>query len=267
VDLDAYFARIGYEGDRSPTLPLLTALHRAHAGHIPFENVDVLLGRPIRLDLDSLQAKLVRGRRGGYCFEQNALFAGVLEALGFRLTRLAARVRFGATGVRPRSHMNLLVEVDGSPWLADVGFGGDGLLEPLPLVEGRESRQAVWTYRLMREDDSWVLQSRRGDGWFDLYSFTLEPQYSVDYEVSNYFTATHPDSIFRKMLTAQRTTPEARYVLRNRTFTVERAGEVSERTLKSDDELLGVLAETFGLEFPPGTRFPLPADKPEDGRS
>src|SRR5262249_55036820 len=151
VDLDAYFARIGYVGDHSPTLPVLPTLHRAHVGHISFENVDVLLGRPIRLDLDSLQAKLVRGRRGGECFYQNALFAAVLEALGFRLTRLAARVRFGATGVRPRSHMNLLVEVDGSPWLADVGFGGDGLLEPLPLVEGRESRQAAWTYRLMRE--------------------------------------------------------------------------------------------------------------------
>jgi N-hydroxyarylamine O-acetyltransferase len=147
--------------------------------------------------------------------------------------------------------------VEDSPWLADVGFGGDGLLEPLRLVEGREARQAAWTYRLMREDDTWVLQSRRGDGWFDLYSFTREPQYPVDYEVANYFTATHPDSIFRKMLTAQRTTPEARYVLRNRTFTVQRAGGVSERTLTSDDELRGVLAETFGLEFPPGTCFPI----------
>jgi N-hydroxyarylamine O-acetyltransferase len=257
VDLDAYFTRIDYRGDRSPTLPVLIALHRAHANRVPFENVDVLLGRPIRLDLDSLQAKLVHGRRGGYCFEHNTLFAAVLEALGFRLTRLAARVRFGATSVRPRSHMNLLVQVDDAPWLADVGFGGEGLLEPLRLVEASDTHQAGWTYRLMREGDSWVLQSRRGDGWFDLYSFTLEPQYPVDYEVANYFTATHPDSIFRKTLTAQRTTPEARYVLRNRTFRVERAGDVSERTLTNDDDLRDVLAETFGLEFPPGTRFPI----------
>jgi N-hydroxyarylamine O-acetyltransferase len=152
--------------------------------------------------------------------------------------------------------MNLLVEVEDSLWLADVGFGDEGLLEPLLLVEGRESRQAAWLYRLMREDDTWVLQSRRGDGWFDLYSFALEPQYPVDYEVANYFTSTHPDSIFRKILTAQKTTPEARYVLRNRTFTVNRAGDVSERTLTSDDELRSVLAETFGLEFPPETAFP-----------
>jgi N-hydroxyarylamine O-acetyltransferase len=257
VDLDAYFTRIDYGGDRSPTVPVLIALHRAHVLHIPFENVDVLLGRPIRLDLGSLQAKLVRDRRGGYCFEHNTLFAAVLEALGFRLTRLAARVRFGATGVRPRSHMNLVVEVDGSSWLADVGFGGDGLLEPLRLDEGRESRQGAWSYRLMREDHTWVLQSRRGEGWFDLYAFTLEPQEPVDYEVANYFTATHPDSIFRKTLTAQRTTPEARYILRNRRFTVERAGDVSERTLTNDDELRDVLAETFGVAFPPETRFPI----------
>jgi N-hydroxyarylamine O-acetyltransferase len=257
LDLDAYFARLDYGGDRSPTVPVLIALHLAHALHIPFENVDVLLGRPIRLDLGGLQAKLVRDRRGGYCFEHNALFAAVLEALGFRLTRLAARVRFGATGVRPRSHMNLVVDVDGSSWLADVGFGGDGLLEPLLLVEGRESHQGAWSYRLIREDHTWVLQSLRGEGWFDLYAFTLEPQEPVDYEVANYFTATHPDSIFRKTLTAQRTTPDARYLLRNRTFTVERAGDASERTLTNDDELRDVLAETFGLEFPLGTRFPI----------
>jgi N-hydroxyarylamine O-acetyltransferase len=257
VDLVAYFDRINYTGNRSVTTAVLNALHRGHVMHIPFENVDVLLGRPIRLDVESLQAKLVRGRRGGYCFEHNALFAAVLEALGFRLTRLASRVRFGATEVRPRNHMNLLVEVDHSPWLADVGFGVDGLLEPMPLVERHESRQAAWTYRVMREHDSWVLQSRRGDAWFDLYSFTLEPQYPVDYEVANYFTATHPDSIFRKMLTAQRTTPEARYSLRNRTFIVERAGEVREETLTNDDELRSVLAKTFGLEIPPETRFPI----------
>jgi N-hydroxyarylamine O-acetyltransferase len=257
VDLVAYFGRINYAGDRSATTAVLNALHRAHVMHIPFENLDVLLGRPIRLDLESLQAKMVNGRRGGYCFEQNALFAAVLESLGFRLTRLAARVRLGATGVRPRAHMSLLVEVDHSPWLADVGFGADGLLEPLPLVEGRESRQGAWTYRVIREADSWVLQSRRGEAWVDLYSFTLEPQYPIDYEVVNFFTATYPDSIFRKMLTAQRTTLDTRFTLRNRTFTVEHAGELHESTLTSDDELRSVLLETFGLDIPPETRLPI----------
>src|SRR2546422_1681671 len=118
IDLDAYFTRIGYAGVRRPTMETLRALHLAHATHISFENLDVLLGRPILLDLESLQAKLVRGRRGGYCFEQNALFAAVLERLGFTVTRLAARVRMGVTRVLPRTHMALAVEVDGGSWLA-----------------------------------------------------------------------------------------------------------------------------------------------------
>src|SRR4051812_46933180 len=102
LDLEAYAARLDYHGDFSASVETLRALHFAHATHIPFENLDILLGRPIRLDLDSLIAKLIDGRRGGYCFEHNALFAAVLEAAGFRVRRLAARVRAGASGVRPR---------------------------------------------------------------------------------------------------------------------------------------------------------------------
>src|SRR4051812_7385068 len=110
LDVDAYLQRIDYAGERRPTLAVLDALHLAHATHIPFENLDVLLGKPPKLDLDSLQAKLVRGGRGGYCFEQNLLFAAALEAVGFRVTPLAARVRFGSTRVNSRTHMTLLVE-------------------------------------------------------------------------------------------------------------------------------------------------------------
>src|SRR5262249_30740485 len=133
LDLDAYLTRINQVGPLAPTQQVLERLHLAHTTHIPFENLNVLLGRPIRLDLDSLQAKLVRDRRGGYCFEQNTLFASVLEQIGFRVTRLAARVRLGAHRLLPRTHMLLRVDVDGQPWLADVGFGGAGLLQPILL--------------------------------------------------------------------------------------------------------------------------------------
>src|SRR5262245_53404654 len=136
LDLDADRHRIGYTGPLTPTRETLAGLHLAHATHIPFENLDILLGRPIRLDLEALQAKLVRGRRGGYCFEQNTLFAAALERVGFPVTRLAARVRLGATGVRPRTHMLLKVDLEGASFLADVGFGGEGLLQPLPFVPG-----------------------------------------------------------------------------------------------------------------------------------
>src|SRR5262249_54590872 len=132
-DLDAYLRRIGYAGERRPTAAVLQQLHLAHATHIPFENLDILLGRPIRLDLEGLQAKLVRGQRGGYCFEHNTLFAAALEQIGFRLTRLGARVRFRVTRLLPRVHMALKVDVEGEAWLADVGFGGEGLLLPVPM--------------------------------------------------------------------------------------------------------------------------------------
>jgi N-hydroxyarylamine O-acetyltransferase len=253
--LRAYAARIGYEGDFTPSLETLRALHLAHATHIPFENLDILLGRPIRLDLDSLCAKLIAGRRGGYCFEHNALFAAVLEAARFRVRRLAARVRMGATGVRPRLHMLLAVEVAGEWWLADVGFGADGLLHPVPLRAGEAAPQFVWTYRIAAEGELFVLQSQRPEGWVDLYAFTLEEQHPIDYEVSNYFTSTNPTSVFVKMLLVQLPGRERRLMVMNRKL-VERSAEgTSERMLAGDRELLDVLADCFGLSFEAGTPF------------
>jgi N-hydroxyarylamine O-acetyltransferase len=255
-DFAAYLQRIGYAGPCTATPQTLAGLHLAHATHIPFENLDILLGRPIRLDLECLQAKLVRNRRGGYCFEQNTLLAAALEQLGFAVTRLAARVRLGATRETPRTHMLLRVEAGGEAWLADVGFGGDGLLEPLPLRAGLVVRQYAWSYRLLHDADLWVLQAFDTTGWADQYAFTLEPQYPVDFDVANHYTSTYPDSIFVRTLTAQQPTPEARWILRNHELTVQRPEGVSSQHIADDDSLLRVLAERFGLELPPGTRFP-----------
>jgi N-hydroxyarylamine O-acetyltransferase len=256
VDLGAYLARVGYEGELGSTLETLRGLHFAQATRIPFENLDILLGRPIALDLDSLQKKLVAGGRGGYCFEHNSLLAAVLESLGFAVTRLAARVRIGAAAVRPRTHMLLAVEVDAEPWLADVGFGGGGLLHPIRLRPGEVARQFGRSYRLENDGDALVLQSLRGEGWLDLYAFTMEPQYSVDYEVANHYTSTHPHSPFTRTVIAQRTGPEGSRILRNRTLTEERPGqEPTTTTLPDDEALLEALSEHFGLRFPAGTRF------------
>jgi N-hydroxyarylamine O-acetyltransferase len=255
VDLDAYFSRIGWVGNPRPTAKVLEELHLAHATHIPFENLDILLGRPINLDLESLQGKLVYGRRGGYCFEQNTLFAAVLEQLGYHVTRLAARVRYNATRVLPRTHMLLKVDGEGASWLADVGFGGGGILTPIHLTADQNSLQFSWTYRLIREEDAWVLQSLQGDGWSDLYAFTEEPQYPVDFEMANYYVSTHPKSIFVQLLLAQLPTPEARYILRNRELTILREGGVETAALDGEEALLRVLADCFHLRFAAGTRF------------
>ena len=255
LDLAAYLQRIEYAGELRPSLAVLQALHLAHATHIHFENLDILLGRPIRLDLASLQAKLIQGRRGGYCFEQNLLFSAVLRQLGFSVSQLAARVRYRTTAVLPRTHMLLLVELDREPWIADVGFGADGLLLPVPMNSGQAVRHFAWTYRVIEEDGLRVLQSLRDDAWIDLYAFSLEPQQAVDYELANHYVSTHPASRFVQTLTAQRLSPEVRYVLRNHELLQDHGDRQTVRTLADDDERLDVLRQTFDLQFSPGTRF------------
>ncbi|HET8715978.1 MAG TPA: arylamine N-acetyltransferase, partial [Holophagaceae bacterium] len=141
LDLEAYLARIGYAGGLSPDLPTLTALHEAHALAVPFENLAIQMGEGVRIDLASLQDKLVRRRRGGYCFEQNGLFLAVLRALGFAVDPFEARVRFGTDAVLPRTHMLLRVRLPEGDFLADVGFGGQGVRRPVPL-DGTVSDQA-----------------------------------------------------------------------------------------------------------------------------
>jgi N-hydroxyarylamine O-acetyltransferase len=255
LDVGAYLQRIGYSGNLQTVPAVLEAIHLAHATHIPFENLDILLQRPIRLDLSSLQAKLVTGRRGGYCFEQNLLFSAVLQQLGFSVRQLAARVIYRGVRRLPRTHMLLLVDLEGATWLADVGFGVEGLLLPVPFGSGQVTRQFAWAYRVTEADGEWILQSLRNGSWTDLYSFSLEPQLAVDFEPANHYTATHPDSRFVRTLTVQLPTPEVRYMLRNRELVLDRGGTVTRRMLADNDELLAALAETFGLHFPAGTRF------------
>ncbi len=254
-DLKAYAARIDYCGEMEPTLHTLTNLHLAHATHIPFENLDILLGRPIRIDLESIWAKLVAGRRGGYCFEQNTLFAAVLEAIGFRVTRLAARVRMGvAAPPRPRSHMLLGVDLEAERYLADVGFGS-GLMQPIPHRLGEVSRQFAWSYRVREDGAVNVLQTMTPEGWMDLHSFTFEKQSAVDYEVANYYTSTNPHSPFVNRIVVARVEPEVRWMLLNRQL-LEITPDGRKATIVPDDDaLLEVLADRFEVSFPSGTRF------------
>jgi N-hydroxyarylamine O-acetyltransferase len=251
VDLSAYLRRAGSSAPASPTRAALAALHEAHVGAIPFENLDVVLGRPIRLDLDSLQAKLVGARRGGYCFEHNTLFAAVLETLGFAVTRLGARVGSRPGAVRPRTHMVLRVDLSEGPFLADVGFGGDGPVHPVPLDP---AAPAMGGHHVAAEEDGFALHGPGGS----LYTFTLERQYEVDYEVANHYTSTYPSSHFRSTLTAQRTWRDGSVILRDRELVETRGARRETTAIRDPDHLLQVLAGTFGLAFPAGTRFPVP---------
>lgn len=253
LDLDAYFARIGYQGPREPTLGVLKAIHALQPAAIPFENLDPLLERPVRLDLDSLQAKLVEGGRGGYCFELNGLFRAALDVIGFRLTPLIGRVRWMAPPERPegpRSHMLMRIELPEGPFLADVGFGGYLVAEPLRFELEVEQATPGGLHRIVADGPVHTLQVRLAPGWQDVYRFTLEPAFQADYESGNWWTSTHPTSLFRNALLIERLTPGARYSLLNNRLVERRGGEVIERVLADASALGAVLEDVFGLASP-----------------
>ncbi|WIL21615.1 arylamine N-acetyltransferase [Geothrix sp.] len=253
LDLGAYLRRIGLKEPPLADLAGLRALHLAHATSIPFENLDIQLGLPIHLDLTSLQAKLVRQRRGGYCFEHNTLFQAVLKATGFEVISCEARVRLGAQVLLPRTHMLLLVRLGGSDWLADAGFGGEGLLGPVPL-DGAAHVQFLNTYRVGEEGGLRVLQSFHHGAWEDLYAFEPAPRFPIDFELASHYTSTHPDSRFIKTLTAQLPGPEVRRILRNRAYAELRGDQVAGREL-APEEVIPMLRGTFGIDVPEGARF------------
>ena len=252
MDLDAYFARIGFRGDPRPDRRTLDALHLAHARSVPFENLDIQMGLPISLELADLEDKIVRRRRGGYCFEQNTFFMAVLREVGFVVDPFEARVRLGVVDVRPRTHMLLRVLLDGRPILADVGFGLQGLLEPLPM-DGESHAQQGDVYRVIGEGAQLVLQWARPapEFWLDLYAFVPEPRPAVDFVMANHFTSTFPRSPFVLSLVAQLPTPEARYSLRHLTFSVIRGAQVEERQA-APGEVRRLLRDYFSLEVPAG---------------
>jgi N-hydroxyarylamine O-acetyltransferase len=253
LDLDAYLKRIGYSGARAPTYAVLEALHLAHATRIPFENLDVLLKRPIRLDLASLQGKLVASGRGGYCFEQNLLLRHALQALGFRTRGLAARVLWNMPegAVTPRGHMLLLVELDEGRCIADVGFGGLTLTGPLRLEADVEQRTPHEPFRLLASGDGFVMQAKVGDSWRALYRFDLQAQFLVDYEVTNWYLSNHPGSHFVTGLIAARPETDRRYALRNHELAVHHLhGETERRALTTVVELRTALEDLFHVTLP-----------------
>lgn len=255
MKLENYLKRIEWKGRVNADLQTLKELHYHHATHIPFENLDIQLGRNISLEPEALERKIVENGRGGYCFEQNTLLQAVLQEIGFDVIACEARVRMGKTFSTPRTHMLLIVNTEGKEYLADVGFGGDGLFYPLELNEN-EQKQFLWKYRIMKEESNlFVLQTRTSGEWLDLYAFVPEKREPVDFELANWYTSTHPKSWFVQGLTAQLPTPEARYILRNRTFIIDYGTRQESRTLESALELIAVLRNNFRLSFPDDTHF------------
>lgn len=249
--LPTYFRRIGYRGVARPDLLTLRRLLRAHVLTVPFENLDVQLGRPLGTDPDDAYEKIVLRRRGGWCYEQNGLFGWALSAVGFEVTRVAAAVMRAERGaVSEANHLALLVRMPGSEdtWLADVGFGGS-LLEPIRL-EAAEYRQTPFRLGLRALDGGhWQFFEDAGDGEFR-YDFRAEPASEDALAGRCALLQTDPDSSFVQNLVAQIRTPDAHTTLRGRVLSRrDPAGETT-TILGSPDQLLQVLAGTFGLDEP-----------------
>lgn len=253
--LDRYLARIGHNGLVAPDLATLNAIHAAHVATIPFEGLDPLLGRPVKLDLASLQHKLIENRRGGYCYEQNAVLRAALQAIGFEVTGLGARVRWNAPAgspLGPKTHMLLMVDLAGGRYLADAGFGACLLDAPLRFEMGVEQDTAMGAYRLSQVDALFALEAKRPDGWRTMYVFDLVPQLASDYELGSWYTSTSPFVPFTTALVMERVGGERRTKLVNRRLIIEaRDGrQLSEHVIGSADELADVLDRTFGVTPP-----------------
>ena len=254
IDIAAYVARTGYTGPLGPTRETFVGLHRAQAYSIPFENLDIHLGRPIGLDAASLSHKLLAERRGGYCYELNGLFGRVLRQLGFAVTNLVGRNLIAGAPLRPRAHQLLLVQVDGQPWVADLGFGGNTLLEPIPLATGPEHHMGFDTYRLQAAPQhNYHLQLLMDGQWQSLYTFTLDETQPSDYQMMSYFYSNSPESPFRQQRICARATPDYRATLVDRELKIRRAdGSITATQLPDDAAYRATLTAYFGIRLPDG---------------
>lgn len=252
-ELDAYLQRIGHRGAATPDFATLGALAAAHAAAIPFENLDPFCGVPVQLQPEAIVRKLLHQGRGGYCFEQNLLFAAALRAIGYAVQGLIARVLWNQPedAITGQTHMLLLASAGDAHWLADVGFGSMTLAGALRLEPNVPQPTALEPFRLLERDGEWRLQACvRGD-WLTLYRFDLQPHEHIDYVVANHFVSTFPDSRFVRHLVAARTAADRRLSLLDREFTVRRPGQEPERrSLRDGAEACRVLEREFLLRLP-----------------
>ncbi len=249
-DLDAYLDRINYKGPRTPTYDTLAGILGAHIASIPFESFDVLLGRPIRLDPEGLQDKIVTRRRGGYCFEHGSLMYAALDKLGFAPVRHASRVvLFEPRHESVRQHMFLTVTIGGVTYVVDPGFGPFACSLPIP-VDGTAVPSSEPTHRLAREGGDWILYVMREgqpiQGWIS----TMEEEHPVDFEMMNYYISSHPASFFTHNILASAVTDGGRVNVMNQVVNVVRGGVAESAQLPDRKALRSLVAQHFGFDLP-----------------
>jgi N-hydroxyarylamine O-acetyltransferase len=255
-DTQAWLNRIGYSGTLAPSLDTLHQLIFAHSHAIAYESLDIMLGRTPKLDLPALQNKMISGGRGGYCLEQNMLFREGLRSLGYRITSLQGRVVRGMPidAPRPAIHMLLQVDLPEGPHLADVGFGNLAPTSALVLRPGIEQDTPHEPMRFIDVGGELTLQAKLRDSWEHIYRVIPYPRYDAEYEITNWYTGTHPDAPYQNNIIAARPGPNrTRITIFNRRLTVRHAtGETERRHLGEEPEFRSALREEFGLALSDG---------------
>lgn len=252
MDVDAYLERINYHGPLGPTVETLRRLQVAHMLTVPFENLSIHADEPIVLNDEALFAKVVARRRGGFCYELNGLFAALLRALGFDVTKLAAEVHTPEKGFGPPfDHMTLMVELE-ERWLVDVGFG-DSFREPLLLDERGEQVQGERAYRIDREGDRLTLWQRdRNRAWSVEYRFGLTPYEYEDYAEMCRYHQTSPESPFTQNPVCSRAKPDGRITVSGMRLITTRNGTKQEQALAGEAARAETLRTHFGFDWPGG---------------
>lgn len=253
MNVDTYLQRIRYDGTREPTVATLRKLHRAHLFAVPFENLDIHLGRPITLSLPAFYDKIVQHQRGGFCYELNGLFSCLLEQLGFTVRLLSAQVFQDEQRGPEFDHLLLLVDME-TPWIADVGFG-DLFLEPLPLTLEQETPQNGSTFRFVRSSTGYILQRRRNADWESEYAFSLAPRQLADFQEMCRYQQTSPESHFTQKTVCSLATPTGRITLSNHRLITTKSGQREEREVKNEAEYRGILKHSFGMDLQENTKL------------
>jgi N-hydroxyarylamine O-acetyltransferase len=245
-NLAAYCQRIGYSGELRADLATVRALMQHQLRTVPFENLDVLAGKPISLNPDDIVAKIVGRQRGGYCYEINGLFAMALTALGVEWQFVAARPMFYPVK-RPRTHAALVVKLDGAEWLCDLGFGSYGIRAPLRLdVLDTPVKQDFDTFMLSEAHGDLVLKALVESEWIQQYGFNRYPVEWIDFAPANWMNSTHPDAVFTQKPLVVRFTAKGRNILFGDAFKQVSGQTVSKRNI-TPAEQAAILAEHFGL--------------------
>lgn len=245
MQISDYLKRINYQGPLEPTLQTLQGLHEAHMLAVPFENLDIHMGREIRLDEGSLWRKIVEQGRGGFCYELNGLFAWLLRALGFQVEMLSAGVAHPSGGFGPEfDHLTLRVRL-AEDWLADVGFG-DSFRRPLRMQPSYAQEQEWGSYRLVCEQEYWILQTWDA-AWKPAYRFTLQPHVLTDFAEMCHYQQTSPESHFTQGRICSIATRSGRITLSDQRLITTIDGERKEQILGSQEEYSTALAEHFGV--------------------